>query len=355
MPVLRVRTCDENIAEFVTHRMNIPDIQRPRDNGKVTEILERMKTDYLADSENIVPYVQGVIQVAEFTNGVKYLFDGQHRYHAVCKFYDEFADDIMSGKCTMTVPVQYFTIDGADDIDDLFLSANKHTPVPDIPLEHRSKIMMNNEICSYFQAQFEEFDIFRSSDSRTVIRRPQIDLTLFQEDIQFIIETMKYKHARDVINAIYAISDEFADRAPGEICGMFDLKLTEKTRACIKEGFFLPLYKKEKSRGPPHYAWVKKIIPKSVKKDVAKPKREHIWGTYVGDKLRSKCPCCGITEISTFSFDVGHVIPRSQGGTEDVANLRPICSVCNNHMGTQDMRDYIADQYPDNYAILFPE
>lgn len=80
--------------------------------------------------------------------------------------------------------------------------------------------------------------------------------------------------------------------------------------------------------------------------------RKIVWNTYIGDNVCStKCPCCNITIISPFEFHCGHVIARSQGGSDTLDNLRPICCVCNMAMGTMDMREFVKVTYPS--SMLF--
>ena len=45
--------------------------------------------------------------------------------------------------------------------------------------------------------------------------------------------------------------------------------------------------------------------------------------------------------IDNMSFDCGHIVSEKDGGTQEITNLRPICSACNNSMGTQNMIEYI--------------
>jgi len=76
-------------------------------------------------------------------------------------------------------------------------------------------------------------------------------------------------------------------------------------------------------------------IPKKVKADV--------WNTYIGaDINKHKCLCCKRAYICcNVDFAVGHVISEKDGGTLEIANLRPICATCNSAMGTMNMVDFI--------------
>jgi hypothetical protein len=72
----------------------------------------------------------------------------------------------------------------------------------------------------------------------------------------------------------------------------------------------------------------RKSMPASIK--------QNIWIKYCGTSFNHKCyiTWCN-TEMTTFSFEVGHNIPHSLGGSIDIENLRPICSKCNKSMGNR--------------------
>lgn len=67
-----------------------------------------------------------------------------------------------------------------------------------------------------------------------------------------------------------------------------------------------------------------------------------VWLHYYGieSSIKQRCYCCGVQEISVFSFQCGHVVAQARGGPTHVANLRPICAPCNQGMGTEDMREF---------------
>ena len=85
---------------------------------------------------------------------------------------------------------------------------------------------------------------------------------------------------------------------------------------------------KPKEDSPKQKSKAKENIPRAV--------REQVWLTYVGPHFKTKClvEWCK-NEITVFEFHTGHNIPEKNGGTLDLANLRPICSRCNLSMGSQ--------------------
>ena len=88
--------------------------------------------------------------------------------------------------------------------------------------------------------------------------------------------------------------------------------------------------------------------PKAKRTTLPSKRKTEVWESYVGRAIGIvMCFCCGIKEVSSREFIVGHVTSIDQGGSNNVSNLRPICSSCNNSMGTQDMVSYMKKYYPD--------
>src|SRR5687768_14667269 len=76
--------------------------------------------------------------------------------------------------------------------------------------------------------------------------------------------------------------------------------------------------------------------------------KEFVWSMTYG-----KCWYCG-SNLNPFSnFVVEHMIPLCRGGTDDIENLVPACSYCNQDKGTktvEEWRPFFADsegQTPD--------
>ena len=78
----------------------------------------------------------------------------------------------------------------------------------------------------------------------------------------------------------------------------------------------------------------KQTIPLAIKRLV--------WDKYIGECIgKSKCYCCKLTDIVQMSFHCGHVIAEKNGGSIEIANLRPICQSCNSSMGTKNMDVFV--------------
>ncbi len=63
--------------------------------------------------------------------------------------------------------------------------------------------------------------------------------------------------------------------------------------------------------------------------------REQVWLRNAGPVFTTKCQTrwCN-NDINVFNFQCGHVLAESKGGATTVENLVPLCSRCNQSMGT---------------------
>jgi len=82
-----------------------------------------------------------------------------------------------------------------------------------------------------------------------------------------------------------------------------------------------------------------------MKKKIPLALREQVWILYCSDKyFKNKCLVKWCENIITpFTFEVGHNVPESKGGSTDLDNLRPICSKCNKSMGST----YTIDEFSE--------
>lgn len=72
------------------------------------------------------------------------------------------------------------------------------------------------------------------------------------------------------------------------------------------------------------------------KKPIPKAVREAIWLKYARNEFEIKCKTTWCpNRINAFTFQAGHNIAEAHGGATDVSNLVPICSRCNQSMGSQ--------------------
>ena len=89
----------------------------------------------------------------------------------------------------------------------------------------------------------------------------------------------------------------------------------------------------------------RKTIPKTI--------RNNLWiNTFGKDRALGECYVCE-KEIHISEFEAGHIIPVSKGGSNDISNLKPVCSICNKSVKTDNLEDFkrnylIKNNYTEN-------
>jgi hypothetical protein len=77
------------------------------------------------------------------------------------------------------------------------------------------------------------------------------------------------------------------------------------------------------------------------KKSIPLVLKRRLWDKYFGEQNGTAlCPCCKLTQISTFSFHCGHIISERMGGSMILDNLIPLCQSCNSSMGTKSYNEF---------------
>ena len=82
-----------------------------------------------------------------------------------------------------------------------------------------------------------------------------------------------------------------------------------------------------------------KLVRKGYKKaKIHAALREQVWLRYAGPQFQTKCATrwCQ-NDINCFNFQCGHIQAESLGGATTLENLTPLCSRCNQSMGTLHM------------------
>ena len=71
--------------------------------------------------------------------------------------------------------------------------------------------------------------------------------------------------------------------------------------------------------------------------------REQVWLRYAGPNFQAKCATHWCQNpINCFNFQCGHIQAESLGGPTVLENLTPLCSRCNQSMGTMHMEAWNA-------------
>lgn len=118
-----------------------------------------------------------------------------------------------------------------------------------------------------------------------------------------------------------------------------------------KEPIYKPLNKKLPNieiNVPTHHPPINTSIPeissnkpRYKKKSIPLVLKRRLWNKYFGEHNGiATCPCCKLSQISTFSFHCGHIISERNGGQLILDNLIPLCQSCNSSMGTKSYNEF---------------
>ena len=69
-----------------------------------------------------------------------------------------------------------------------------------------------------------------------------------------------------------------------------------------------------------------------------------VWLKRNANAIEGKCYVCS-GAISYDTFECGHITAAFKGGGTTLANLEPICKMCNNDMGIDDLEEFKRSWY----------
>jgi hypothetical protein len=327
-------------ARLFTFNIQIPNIQRIRDDAKVVEIVEyqqaKMRTTGGCN-------FMGVINI-HYCGETRELFviDGQHRFEAI---------KIINSTISIPVSVEYVIVEKMAELRENYNLINKNTPLPEFP-ETIDKTIPE-KVAVFFR---DKYPAIWSKSTRA--RRPHIYFNYFQEALGVLVDKMEIGHANDLQRVVEQYNTKMSSWKPEQYPGDANPGMTDK---CKETGMYLGLYPHNSDEY--RYDWVKEILRAEIgliikktpkmggKKAIPKKIKEDAWNRYIGNKRNEVlCICCRTTPITPFTFHAGHMISETNGGQITVDNIRPICSACNLSMGTRNMLDFVAEHYPKSRA-----
>ena len=317
----------------------IPEIQRIIETNKVNDIVmyqlgelkEKNKTNFL-----------GVLSL-NMLKDKYYLIDGQHRFRALKKLYEEYAHDI-------EIFIEIVNIKNNTDLKENYFILNKNTQLPEI-LEIENDKSLLKELMEYFQEKYP--DIWSNKSTR--IYRPFINFNYFQETLDYLINEIKVLDSKKLIKLIEDKNENLKTWDREKFNGITDSQYEK----AVKWKFYLGLYSYS-SNDKWGYEWARNIVfdvtgNKPVKykikkkKSIPKKVKDDCWNKFIGKNVGGVfCLVCNNEKIYQNNFEAGHIISENNGGEILLENLLPICSKCNKSMGTKNMVDWVGKYYPNN-------
>ena len=318
----------------------IPDIQRIIDNDKIKSIVTYQKDYYI--KYGIFNFF-GVITICKYDDK-NYLIDGQHRYCAMKKLYEEY------NKKNESCNIEIIHVSTLDEVNEYYTIINKNTPLPSCTFTKEEKSLMN-EVCKHFQIKYPNI---WSKNMRC--RRPNIFFNSFQESVNFICKNINIQEPREIILILENKNKSYAHFDKSHFKNVTDAMMNKAHEHKFYLGLFAFDLNEEYG-----YMWAKhiveyytntKISKKNTKKNktkISKPFRFTLWNTHIGKSIGEvKCIVCMQNSINMMNFECGHINPESKGGELSVENMLPICTLCNRSMGSTHMAKYVESQFPQN-------
>lgn len=311
--------------------------QRPIDLERVDEIiayqhvmLEKYKSLFISGAIVLVP-----------VNGTEYyyLVDAQHRYHAIKKDLATIMPDYV---------VEVAVIEGVSPAD-VFRDINELTPVPRYIKETIDKPIERNYI-DEFQKVFKK-TYGRYVSKSDVPRPPNINIDDLIKNLREYGLFTRFENASKLMAFIDYVNYEIAKEYPhfkavvlarekAEKWGVKALYLETVTYDEWMDNEMLILtfeqkWNEDQALQDTYNAMFEKKKVKRV--NFKECERNKLWVTYFGDKRNlGKCAYCRCP-LHFVDFHMGHVISVQNGGTNDLDNIRPLCSSCNISMGDKNM------------------
>ena len=345
-----------NIADLHDIKIIKPNQQRILDSEKVSEI-ETYQEKYFK-TNGYFNFI-GTINIHCY-EGNNYLVDGQHRLES---------GKLLNAKgFSVDMVFEIITINSKESLLENFKIINKNTELPEFP-DDIDKHIAENACQYYFNIYKQVFKINRKPE------KPHINKNSFQEAVGYLLSELNTRRDKAKVPKEYDVEDikKLIEEKNKEV-GNWGIdswneyrKLKKWAQYKIiadKYGFYLGMFPIKDEVFV--YDWVKDIITQQTGSKIYKKKRtrkcnkipkiikDQVWKQYMPNIHESKCMCCSKNSITSNQFHCGHVLSRSNGGSNSVDNMRPICQSCNLGMKTRHMREYMEDYYPSNVEKTFP-
>jgi len=310
------------VSQLAT-QLNDSEIQRVSIPERIEQIYQSFLKTCKQDKEIVS---SGVLTVGDFKDTF-YLLDGQHRFKAFLRLYQETKHD-------QILAINIITICSAEEMLLLFNTINNSVPVAEIP----AGICLKDKhtVVKHFT---DKYPLIFSATRTGKVQRPHIHPTAFEEQIHKLLD---YYNGDELIAKLEKINEELKTAALRVFKdkGDTEQKLEViRNKATQKGKLYFGMYK--------NFECFERLLPVKFirhRQTIPPVLRDRIWRMYYGQiKKEGVCPFCEC-QISKISCHMAHDIAHANGGEATIDNLYPCCSSCNLSMGTksyEEMRIYL--------------
>ena len=294
---------DKNIQEWRT--------QRPIDMSHVDNIIKQEQAYHKKRGCYLYPSTIVLIKYGD----IKYIGDGQHRLKSFEK-----------GGIKTLVPVSTITVESLSEVDEIIKIINSNKEYVQVKNDEVKRIT------KYFMDTYPKY-----VSKNHKFQRPNFNPNTLTEKLNEY-SSINYnefmKRAHELNEYIKNNLSRF---------GYMSSKKIEKNG--VTQYFYLGALK--------NLLWVEAVMSSTkieeinfalypyTNKRVKIPQaiRRKLWDGEFGDKIIGKCYIGGCP-LHFSTFECGHIIPHSKGGSIELSNLKVVCKQCNNDMGTQNLIAY---------------
>ena len=329
---------NKQVIKYINNcKFKIPEIQREIEQDKVDDIITCFKNKH-KKNDNYFIHHGFTLSLCIINNNFSefWVIDGQHRLEAIKRLNDyEFNIIIRIKLCN-----------NLDDMKEDFklLNINSNIPIQYTYFENKflstTIINIKNQLKCNFSNSFN-----RNKNSKSKIYHMNEFIKLFDieklknlynsNNIDFGNHEFIYNKLIDINNIIKRFFDNLV------LSNTLHYYINKRSYSkIIKDNFYLSLK---------NINWIDKLYDSNnnilyntinyKKKKIPKNIRRKLFDTYFDNKYEGVCYVCN-SIINRDNFHAGHIIAEHLGGSNNINNLKCICSQCNLSMGTQNLEDY---------------
>jgi len=316
----------EKFEDLLKRTPTTPGFQRTLNDERLANFTEKIQEHTKVKllqandtSSEPVPYL-GILSIAVL-DGKYFIVDGQHRFQALRGHHDATKTDF-----NISYVLRHFQ--HSSDIKRYFKEINDVLIVdPSIFSPARESVL------KYLRSTYPAHEKTSS--------KPQFPHVNFDQLFKYISERYGYEDEDDSEKIIQTI--EVLNTDVAQALNVDDPDKYQKSFKTDKK------FDKETSFSLAHV--VHSTGSKERRSRVPSVVRRRVWTSQFGDCDTGYCNCCTI-KVTTSDFHAGHIIAVTNGGSDDISNLKVICKECNFSMGSQDLHDFSMRHFSSRLAAL---
>jgi len=315
-----------------------PELQRETNIEVINEIIEHQMSFF--NKTKSFCFIGELTLITQ--DGIYYIIDGQHRYEAMKKIYN---------KCPFyKISINLIKPDYNLTIENAFQLLNKSKPVPEYVIENTTNILKKVKI-DHFKKLFQsKYKVYISKSEHP--RKPNINIDMLLNKInksylincEIIVDGNDIFEYMEYVNVIYW---KYLDTKYNEKC----IEKVDKVDKVDKHVLYIcndienDIWLNNKNWIDEYHENKNKINNNeqilNKRKKISQKERKIVWEKDFKDKEKGICKVRNKVEININTFHCGHIVSHKNGGETTFENLKPICVICNNKMGSMNLYEYM--------------